>query len=87
MSNQGGMYEVLKLVDKYLELDSNETITTQEVAELTGLCIQAARNNMTRLKAAGFIERREYRDPNKRGRNVEYLIRGDAIGWIRNNLH
>ena len=86
MTEQGGMYQVLKLVDGFLREAEKESFTSKELCNHTSLGKQAVINNLSRLVKIGFLKCYESRKP-LGGRIVKYKINGEVIDFIRNSLY
>ena len=85
----GGMYNLLKLVDKILFKATEKEFTAKEIKIFCpNVSKDSLSNNLTRLVNAGFLERSEYRDTtNYNCRVVKYKLKEDVINEIRRSLH
>lgn len=87
--NQGGMYEIMKMLNVLLiDKIPKETFTAEEAVAISGLCEKSITNNLTRLVNAGVLIREEYRAGigGGAGRRVRYRFKEDIGKFLINNL-
>ena len=73
------MFNILEIALKILSTNDAVYFTKEDLVRLTGLCDQSVSNNITRLIEAGFLERVEYRLPDRRGRFCKYCLKNGDI--------
>ena len=81
--SEGGIYVVLPKIIEYLNNATKDRFTPGDLTEITGLGKQTIINNLSRLVGAGYLERHEFRIPNKTGRRVEYSVSPYAVDLIK----
>lgn len=85
----GGMYNMLKLLDKILFKSNDKKFKTNEIILFCpNVSKCAVTNNITRLVKIGYLEKIESRDHNNNNcRVVEYKLKGEKIDEIRKSLY
>ena len=80
--NVGGMFNILNMCVRIAKRSCSEQFEAKDLSELTGLCEQSIRNNLTRLVNSGYLIRHERRSIKKRGRIVTYSINPEILEFI-----
>jgi len=79
----GGKYNILSIINDYINDVNTVRFTTKELAERTEFCQQAVSANITRLVRSGFLIKHEYYSRKKKCQVVEYSINPEANNIIK----
>lgn len=80
---EGGKYNILNIIQEYINHTGQIRFTTKDIQEKTELCQQSVGQNISRLVNSGFLIKHEYYSRSKKHRVVDYTINPEALSIIK----